>query len=141
MGRRAATTVLVPSVNTGKQVPQTAKHSFTATTNYEFAKRFSIGGSAIYMGRQYGGYGDNRVATQTTAGVVTVTPATTVLSRGIPDYWRFDARAGFKITPNVELSVNAQNLTNKVYFTQTYASHYASIAPGRTVFGTLGVKF
>lgn len=140
-GPAAATTVLVPSVNTGKQVPQTAKHSFTATTNYEFAKRFSIGGSAIYMGRQYGGYGDNRVATQTPAGVVTVTPATTVLSRGIPDYWRFDARAGFKITPNVELSVNAQNLTNKVYFTQTYASHYASIAPGRTVFGTLGMKF
>ena len=42
---------------------------------------------------------------------------------------------------NVELSVNAQNLTNKVYFAQTYTSHYASIAPGRTVFGTITAKF
>jgi catecholate siderophore receptor len=140
-GPAAATTVLVPSVNTGNQVPQTAKHSFTATTNYEFARRFSIGGSAIYMGRQYGGYADNRFATQTIAGVVTVIPATTILSRGIPDYWRFDARAGFKVNDHVELSVNAQNLTNKVYFSQTFANHYATIAPGRTVFGTLGVKF
>jgi catecholate siderophore receptor len=136
-----AKTVLVPSVNTGKQVPQTARHSFTATTNYEFGKRFSIGGSAIYMGRQYGGYADNRAAVQTAAGVVTVTPATSVLYRGVPDYWRFDARAGVKITRNVELSVNAQNLTNKIYYSQVYASHYATIAPGRTVFGTLGMKF
>jgi catecholate siderophore receptor len=93
------------------------------------------------MGRQYGGYADNRSATQTIAGVVTVTPATTVLSRGIPDYWRFGARAGFKVSDQVEISVNAQNLTNKVYFSQAYASHYATIAPGRTVFGTLGLRF
>ncbi|RZM25524.1 MAG: TonB-dependent receptor, partial [Sphingomonas sp.] len=140
-GPAAAKTVYVPSVNTGRQVPQTAQHSFTATTNYELMKGLQIGGSAIYMGRQYGGYADNRTATQTTAGVVTINPATTILSRGIPDYWRFDARASYAITPNLELSVNAQNLTNKVYFTQTYASHFANIAPGRTVFGTITVKF
>jgi catecholate siderophore receptor len=140
-GPAPATTILVPSVNTGKRVPQTARHSFTATTNYAFARRFSIGGSAIYMGRQYGGYADNRSASQTTAGVVTVTPATTILSRGIPDYWRFDARAGFKINDHVEIKVNAQNLTNKIYFSQAYASRYATIAPGQTVFGTLGLTF
>ncbi|WP_277968834.1 TonB-dependent receptor [Sphingomonas echinoides] len=140
-GRAAAQTVYVPSVNTGKQVPQTAQHSFTATTNYELVKGLQIGGSAIYMGRQYGGYADNRTATQTTAGVVTITPATTILSRGIPDYWRFDARASYAVTPNLELSVNAQNLTDKVYFTQTYASHFANIAAGRTVFGTITAKF
>ena len=140
-GAAKATTVLVPSVNTGKQVPQTAKHSFTATTNYEFAHRFSIGGSVIHMSRQYGGYGDNRSATQTSAGVITVNPATTTLSRGVPGYWRFDARAGFKITPKIELSVNAQNLTNQIYFSQVYANHYATIAPGRTVFGTVTARF
>jgi catecholate siderophore receptor len=140
-GPAAAKTVYVPSVNTGRQVPQTAQHSFTATTNYELVKGLQIGGSAIYMGRQYGGYADNRTATQTTAGVVTINPATTTLLRGIPDYWRFDARASYAITPNLELSVNAQNLTNKVYFTQTYASHFANIAPGRTVFGTITAKF
>ncbi|GAA0327963.1 TonB-dependent siderophore receptor [Sphingomonas oligophenolica] len=140
-GAAAATTVQVVSVTTGKQVPQTARNSFTATSNYQLTKRFSFGGSAIFMDRQIGGYADNRKASQTSAGVITVTPATTVLTRGVPSYWRFDAQAKYQITDNVSLGINAQNLTNKIYYSQAYASHYATIAPGRTVFGTLGVKF
>jgi len=140
-GAAKATTVLVPSVTTGKQMPQTAKNSFTATTNVTLAKRFQIGGTAIYMDRQFGGYADNRTATQTTAGAVTVNPATKTLYREIPGYWRFDARASFDLSRNVTLSVNAQNLTDKVYFSQAYASHYATIAAGRTVFGTVNLKF
>ena len=140
-GAAAAKVVLVPSVNTGKAVPQTARHSFTLSTNYEVTKRFSIGGGAYYMSEQNGGYADNRSATQTSAGVVTVVPATKVLTRGIPSYWRFDAQARFKLNDHFDVSVNAQNLTNKTYFTSTYTSHYATIAPGRTVFGTLIAKF
>jgi catecholate siderophore receptor len=140
-GAARATTVQVPSVNTGKNVPQTARNSFTLSTNVELTRRISLGGGAYYMDRQNGGYADNRSATQTSAGVVTVTPATKILTRGIPSYWRFDAQARFKLNDQLELSVNAQNLTDKVYFTQTYTSHYASIAPGRTVFGTVKVAF
>ncbi|SDA31007.1 TonB-dependent siderophore receptor [Sphingomonas sp. NFR15] len=136
-----AKTVSVQSVNTGKQMPQTAKNSFTATSSYQITSRLSFGGTAIYMDKQYGGYADNRRATQNAAGVVTVTPATTVLSRGIPDYWRFDLNAQYKLTRNLQVSVNVQNLTDKVYFTQAYASHYATIAAGRTVFGTVTAKF
>lgn len=138
---QGAKVVLVPSVNTGKQVPQTAKNSFTLWTNYEFLQRFSLGGGAFYMDRQIGGYADNRTATQDSAGNVTINPATKLLTRGVPSYWRFDARAGFKVTDNIEISVNAQNLTDKAYFTQTYTSHYAAIAPGRTVFGSVEFKF
>lgn len=141
VGGQAAQRVYVPSVNTGKQIPQTATDSFTLSTNIEATKRFSFGGGAYYSSRQIGGYGDNRLATQDSAGVVTITPATTNLTRGAPAYWRFDAQARYKLTDHVEISVNAQNLTNKVYFTNTYTSHYATIAPGRTVFGTVGVKF
>lgn len=140
-GPAAATTVLVPSVNTGKQLPQTAKHSFSGTTNVTLFDRLQLGGTVIYQGRQYGGYADNRTATQTAAGVVTVNPATKFLSRGIPDYWRFDARAAFELTENIELAVNAQNLTDEAYFNQTFTTHFASIAPGRTVFGTVNLKF
>jgi catecholate siderophore receptor len=141
VGGRSAQTVLVPSVNTGKRMPQVPRHSLTLTTSYQVTPRFQIGGSAIYMSRQYGGYADNRYATQDAAGEVTVHPATTVLSRGIPGYWRFDAQASYDLTDTIKLSVNAQNLTDKAYFTQAYASHYAAIAPGRTVFGTITVKF
>lgn len=138
---QAAKTVYVPSVNNGRQVPQTTKNSFTLSTNYQATKRVSFGGGAYYMDRQIGGYADNRAATQNSAGVVTVTPATKVLTRGTPAYWRFDAQLRYKLMDHVELGVNAQNLTNKIYYTQTYTSHYAAIAPGRTVFGTLTVGF
>nr|WP_221234681.1 TonB-dependent receptor [Sphingomonas aerophila] len=141
VGAQGTKTVAVPSVNTGKQMPQTAKHSFTATTNVELFKGFQVGGTAIYMGRQYGGYADNRSATQNAAGVVTVNPATKVLYRSIPDYWRFDLRASYAITHAVEVSVNAQNVTNKTYFNQVYGNHYASVATGRTVFGTLSLRY
>jgi catecholate siderophore receptor len=140
-GAAKATTIAVVSVSTGKAVPQTARNSFTLSTNYQATKRFSFGGGAYYMDKQVGGYADNRSATQTTAGVITVNPATTVLTRGIPSYWRFDAQARYALTNTVAVSVNAQNLTNKIYFTEAYASHYAAIAPGRTVFGTLSLKF
>ena len=137
---QAAKIVYVPSVNNGKQFPQTAKNSFTAWSTYE-THGFTVGGGAFYTSRVFGGYADNRTATQNAAGIVTVNPATTVLARSIPSYWRFDARAAYKLTQHVELSVNAQNLTNKRYFSQAYSSHYATIAPGRTVFGTLSFDY
>ena len=141
VGAQAAQVVLVPSVNTGKQATQTARDSFTATTNVQLFRGFEIGGSALYTSRVFGGYADNRAATQTAAGAVTVTPATKVLYRTIPGYWRFDARASYLINDRLTLSVNAQNLTDKVYFNQAYTNHYATIAPGRTVFGTVEVRF
>ncbi|MBN8808120.1 MAG: TonB-dependent receptor [Sphingomonas sp.] len=138
---QAAKVVLVPSVTTGRQVPQVSRNSISLWTSLDVTKRFTIGGGAFYLDRQYGGYADNRSATQTSAGVVTVVPATKVLSRGVPAYWRFDARAAYRITRNIQLSVNAQNLTDKAYFSNVYTSHYATLAPGRTVFGTVEFKF
>jgi catecholate siderophore receptor len=141
VGTRAAQVVLVPSVNTGKQMPQISRNSFTATTAYQFTPRFQLGGTAIYMARQYGGYGDNRIATQNAAGVVTVRSATVNLARGVPSYWRFDAQANYQVTDNLRVSVNGQNLTNKAYFSQTFTTHYATIAAGRTLFGTVTLKY
>ncbi|NYT40687.1 TonB-dependent receptor [Sphingomonas sp. R-74633] len=141
VGAQAAKVVLVPSVTTGRQATQTAKDSFTFWGDLKPAGGLSIGGGAFYTGRQFGGYADNRSATQTAAGVVTINPATKVLSRTIPGYWRFDARIAYKINEHFDVSVNVNNITNETYFTQVYSSHYASIAPGRSAFGTLGIKF
>jgi catecholate siderophore receptor len=138
---QAAQTVLVPSVNTGKQFPQTAKHTFTLWTNYKVTPALSVGGGAFYSSRVYGGYADNRSATQNAAGVVTINPATKTLARAVPSYWRFDARIGYTVSENIDLSVNVQNLTNKTYFNQVYTSHYASVAPGRSAFATLSFKY
>ncbi len=136
-----AKTVQVVSVNTGRQATQTARDSFAAWTNVTLFKKLQVGGGAFYTSRVYGGYTDNRSATQNAAGVVTVAPATRTILRAIPGYWRFDARAALEITPRVELSVNVQNLTDKTYFSQAYTAHYATIAPGRSAFATLAVRY
>lgn len=141
VGTQPARTVQVVSVNTGKRFPQTAKNSFTAWSSYAVTSRLTLAGGAFYTGRVYGGYGDNRKATQTSAGVISVTPATTVLARSIPSYWRFDARAAYQLSERIHLSVNANNLTNKRYFSQAYSNHYASVAPGRSVFGTVSLSY
>lgn len=133
--------VLVPSVNTGRQATQTARDSFTLWADLKPTSRLGVGGGAFYTSRVFGGYQDNRSATQNAAGVVTVVPATKVLSRTIPGYWRFDARLSYKVTDNVDLSVNVNNVTDETYFTQAYTSHYATIAPGRSAFATIGFKF
>jgi catecholate siderophore receptor len=140
VGTVAARTVYQPSVNTGRQFPQTAKHSFTLWSNYQVTTGLSVGGGAFYMSRQFGGYQDNRAVTGTGAAA-TVTPATKVLARTIPGYWRFDARVGYTFNDRIDLAVNVQNLTNKTYFTQVYTSHYASIAPSRSAFATLTFKY
>jgi catecholate siderophore receptor len=137
---QAARIVLVPSVNTGKRMPQTARNSFTLWTNVQPLRQVSIGAGVFHASRQYGGYADNRAATQNAAGVVTVSPATRTLFREVPAYWRFDARIAWQASAAIELSVNAQNLTDKAWFSQVYTNHYATIAPGRTIFATVSVK-
>lgn len=138
---QAAKTVNVVSVNTGRQAPQTARDSATVWTTIEPIHGLQIGGGIFYTSLQYGGYADNRTATQNAAGVVTVAPATRVLERAIPGYTRFDARIAYEFNHHLELSVTGQNLTDKVYFSQVYTTHYATIAPGRTVFGTLTLRY
>ncbi len=136
-----AKTVLVVSVNTGKPFPQTAKHSFTLWADYKVLPGLTIGGGAFYSSRVYGNFSDNRAATQTAAGVVTVSPATRIIARSVPDYWRFDTRIGYTINDKLDVSVNIQNLTDKTYFNQVFTNHYAAIAPGRSAFATLNFKY
>ena len=141
VGARPATTVAVPAASTGRQAPQTARGSGSLWTNLDVTRRFSVGGGIFYTSRVYGGYADDRRAVQDAAGTITVIPATRTILRSIPGYLRFDARAGYKINDSVDLSVNIQNLTDETYFSQGYQSHYATIAPGRSVFATLGFRF
>src|SRR3546814_17834033 len=108
-----------------------SKHSFTVWTDYHVTPAISIGGGAFYMSRVYGGFQDNRTATQDTSGVITVNPATKVVARSVPSYWRFYARVGYKINDHFDIAVHAQNLTNKVYFNKAHTSHYPAISPGR----------
>ncbi|HUD28397.1 MAG TPA: TonB-dependent receptor, partial [Novosphingobium sp.] len=122
--------VNVPSVNNGKPFPNTPKHSFTTWTTFDIADRFQIGGGAIYNSKQYGSFGN-----------VVIAGANNTIVRSIPGYWRFDATASADITENIALRVNVQNLANKKYYDRTYSTHFVTIAPGRSAFATLSLKY
>ncbi|QJU58033.1 TonB-dependent receptor [Sphingomonas sp. AP4-R1] len=125
-----------PSVNTGKQFPNTPKHSFTTFTNYKITPKFTLGGGAIYMAKVYGGYSDTRVLSNT--GVLSITKP---LARMVQAYWRFDANASYQLTDRIGLQLNVNNLTDKRYYDKAYAAHYANQAAGRTVLGTVNLRY
>ncbi len=107
----------------GNPFPNTPKNSFTAQTDFTFAERFVVGGGIIHNSRQYGSFGVGGV------------------SRSIAPYWRADLNATARITNNIELRANVQNLFDERYYDRTYTTHYVNEAPGRLFTGTLAITF
>ncbi len=106
----------------GQPFPNTPKNSFSLWTTYEVLPRLSISGGANYMAKVMG----------------STNPTT---PKWVPDYWRFDASATYVINEHLTAQLNVQNLTDEVYFTQAYPTHYATIAPGRSAVLSLNAKF
>ena len=97
--------------NKGNQMPNTPENSFSLWTTYNVTPKLTIGGGAFYVDQVYGD------------------AANTVY---VPSYTRYDAMASYKLTKNVDLQLNVQNLTDKTYYDKAYASHFANQAAGRT---------
>ncbi|MNZ63965.1 putative TonB-dependent receptor BfrD precursor [compost metagenome] len=95
----------------GNDIPSTAENSFSLWTTYDVAQNLTVGGGANYV--------DSRVGNA----------ANTI---EVPSYWRYDAMAKYKVSKNLDLQLNVQNLTDKRYFDQVYSNHMAHVAPGRT---------
>ncbi len=104
----------------GQSFPNTPADSFSAWTTYQALPNFTVGGGAYYVSKIWGNEATNK---------------------WVPSYWRFDAMAAYRLNKNVGLQLNLLNLTNKVYYNQAYASHYASIAPGRAAIVSLNLRY
>ncbi|TBR39999.1 MULTISPECIES: TonB-dependent receptor [Dyella] len=104
----------------GNQFPNTPKNSATLWTTYAITPAFTIGGGAYYMDKTFGN---------------------TANTKWVPGYTRFDAMASYAINRHFNLQLNVQNLTNKYYFDKAYASHYATVAPGRSAILSANFKF
>lgn len=98
-------------VDDGNDIPSTPENSFSFWTTYQLLPQLTIGGGANYVDSRFGN----------TANTIEV-----------PSYWRYDAMAAYRISKNLDLQLNVQNLTDKRYFDQVYSSHMAHVAAGRT---------
>ncbi|MCQ4314109.1 TonB-dependent siderophore receptor [Pseudomonas stutzeri] len=98
-------------VDDGNAIPSTPENSFSFWTTYHLLPQLTVGGGANYVDSRFGN----------TANTIEV-----------PSYWRYDAMAAYRVSKNLDLQLNVQNLTDKRYFDQVYGSHMAHVAAGRT---------
>ena len=106
--------------NKGNQMPNTPEESFSLWTSYDVTPKLTIGGGAFYVDQVYGDAA-NKVY--------------------VPSYTRYDAMASYKLTKNVDLQLNVQNLTDKTYYDKAYGAHFANQAAGRTALLTTSFHF
>ncbi|ACO77470.1 TonB-dependent siderophore receptor [Azotobacter vinelandii CA] len=110
----------VDGANDGNENPSTPENSFSFWSTYQLFPFLTVGGGANYVDSRYGD------------------AANTAL---VSSYWRYDAMANLKVSKNLDLQLNVQNLTDKRYFDQIYPTHMAHVAPGRTVLLATNLHF
>ncbi|MFB8831292.1 TonB-dependent receptor [Azotobacter sp. CWF10] len=112
--------VRVDGANDGNENPSTPENSFSLWNTYQLFPFLTIGGGANYVDSRYGDAAN---------------------TARVSSYWRYDAMANLKVSKNLDLQLNVQNLTDKRYFDQVYPTHMAHVAPGRTVLLATNLHF
>ncbi len=79
----------------GNELIQTPNNAFSLWTTYRVTEEFTVGGGAYYTAAIWG---DTNNTTR------------------IPDWWRLDAMASYKLAPNATLQLNVYNLLDKYYY-------------------------
>ncbi|WP_095982861.1 TonB-dependent receptor [Melittangium boletus] len=108
----------------GQPLPSTPKRSFSLWTTVEPIERLSLGGGAVYQD----------------VTVVNNPASETAVLNKVPNYWRFDAFASYSLWDKLDLQLNVNNLTNKLYYDQYYSGQ-AVPAAARTAYLTARVRF
>lgn len=103
--------VAANKANNGNELPNTPKNSASLWTTYQVTPKLTIGGGAFYVDDVYGN-----------------TANTTM----VDSYVRYDAMAAYKLSKNVDLQLNVQNLTDETYYDKAFSTHFANQAAGRT---------
>jgi catecholate siderophore receptor len=99
------------AVNDGNELPNTPKNSASLWTTYQVLPRLTVGGGAFYVDDVFGNVANTTM---------------------VESYVRYDAMAAYKLTKNIDLQLNVQNLTNETYYDKAFSTHFANQAPGRT---------
>lgn len=106
--------------NDGNQIKFIAPHSFSVWSTYKVTPQFDIGGGINYTGKRY------------------VNDANTLTFR---PYARLDATIGYAVSDNLDLRLNVQNLTNKLYYDASHVGIFANVAPGRSALLTANLRY
>lgn len=103
----------------GRALPSTPHNNFTLWSTYAVTPDLTIGGGAIYQDRAW---------------------VNTTNTSYVPEFWRFDAMAAYKVTRNSTLQLNVYNIGNEMYYAQYYGGH-AVPASGRYASLSYRIRF
>jgi catecholate siderophore receptor len=98
----------------GNEMPNAPEHSFSVWTSYDFLERWQVGTGIYYVGERFANNANTNVA---------------------PGHVRWDMSVGYQINKNIQLRLNAINLTDELYFDGVHPSHIIPGA-GRTFIAT-----
>jgi catecholate siderophore receptor len=104
----------------GQAMPNQAKHSVAITSSYHLIRHLNVGGGIYGMTRVWGSQLNNK---------------------WVPGYVREDLFGTYEFNKHFVLQANILNLSDKLYYQQAYATHYAIMAPGRSAIFGFNVKF
>lgn len=105
--------------NLGKQFPLTARNSFTLWNTYRVQPQLKLGGGVAAVGKMY---------------------ANAANSLWVPGYAKVDAMASYNVNSHLQLQLNLNNLTDKLYYDKAYGN-YASVAAGRSAAMTASFSY
>jgi catecholate siderophore receptor len=113
----------------GRRLANIPLAQFSLLSRYQLTEQFAVAGAATYGGEVYGGHLAANAANNHTV-----------------DWWRFDAFAEYKLTPNMTVQLAGLNLTNELYYDAIYQAPndpgtFAFVAPGRAGYLTLKWKY
>ncbi len=108
----------------GKALQNTAPNAANLWTTYEVTEAFTLGTGINYI--------DAR-------------PADVYATAFVPSFVTWDAMASYRLNKHITVQVNATNLTDVLYFTNSYyssdAENHVVPGPGRTVTATLAFHY
>jgi catecholate siderophore receptor len=90
----------------GKQLQNTPKHSATLWTTYDIGEQWQVGTGVFFIGERF---------------------ANTSNTNQVPETVRWDATVAYQLNQNIQLRLNAINLTDSLYFEGIHPSH---VVPG-----------
>jgi catecholate siderophore receptor len=103
----------------GNELPNAPHNSLSFWTTYDFLERWQVGTGVFYVDERFANNANTNVA---------------------PSTVRWDMTVGYQINRNLQLRLNAINLTNELYFDGVHPAHIIPGA-GRTIIGTALFNF
>ncbi|MBF7683280.1 TonB-dependent siderophore receptor [Acinetobacter sp. B5B] len=107
----------------GQALPFVSKNSATLWTTYKITPKFIVGAGTQYNDKSVVSYLANNNA-----------------PKYVPAYTVYNAMLKYKVTNNINVQLNINNLTDKLYFTNAHY-HYAMQADGRNAVLAINFKY